>query len=132
LRSLLPPTRPQPRPSATPSRGDLDALDPYTLDESFTLGAVGDVMERLTKRDKGLEIVPGLAVRREIVDPLEWRFHLRKGVKFHNGEDFTAEAYRINYEEAGVIPLHRQALVWGVSDRSTSCSGPTTRSCSTG
>ena len=42
-------------------------------------------MEGLTKRDKDLKIVPGLAERWEIVDPLKWRFHLRKGVKFHDG-----------------------------------------------
>jgi peptide/nickel transport system substrate-binding protein len=72
-------------------QGDLNALDPYTLNESFTLGAMGNVMEGLTKRDKDLKIIPGLAERWEIVDPLKWRFYLRKGVKFHNGEDFTAD-----------------------------------------
>ena len=71
-------------------QGDLNALDPYTLNESFTLGAMGNVMEGLTKRDKDLKIVPGLAERWEVIDPLKWRFYLRKGVKFHNGEDFTA------------------------------------------
>jgi peptide/nickel transport system substrate-binding protein len=72
-------------------QGDLNALDPYTLNESFTLGALGNVYEGLTKRDKDLKIVPGLAERWEIVDPLKWRFHLRKGVKFQGGEDFTAD-----------------------------------------
>ena len=72
-------------------QGDLNALDPYTLNESFTLGALGNVMEGLTKRDKDLKIIPGLAERWEIVDPLKWRFYLRKGVKFHNGEAFTAD-----------------------------------------
>ena len=72
-------------------QGDLNALDPYTLNESFTLGAVGNMMEGLTKRDAALKIVPGLAERWEIIDPLKWRFHLRKGVKFHGGEDFTAD-----------------------------------------
>jgi peptide/nickel transport system substrate-binding protein len=72
-------------------QGDLNALDPYTLNETFTLGAMGNVMEGLTKRDKDLKIIPGLAERWEIVDPLRWRFYLRKGVKFHNGEDFTAD-----------------------------------------
>ena len=72
-------------------QGDLNALDPYTLNETFTLGAMGNVMEGLTKRDKDLKIIPGLAEKWEIVDPLKWRFHLRKGVKFHNGEDFTAD-----------------------------------------
>jgi len=72
-------------------QGDLNALDPYSLNESFTLGALGNVMEGLTKRDKDLKIIPGLAERWEIVDPLRWRFYLRRGVKFHNGEDFTAD-----------------------------------------
>src|SRR6476646_11787298 len=72
-------------------QGDLNALDPYTLNESFTLGALGNVMEGLTKRDKDLKIIPGLAARWEIVDPLKWRVYLRKGIKFHEGEDFTAD-----------------------------------------
>src|SRR5882672_12403993 len=72
-------------------QGALNALDPYTLNETFTLGAMGNVMEGLTKRDKDLKIIPGLAERWEIVDPLKWRFYLRKGVKFHGGEDFTAD-----------------------------------------
>ena len=72
-------------------QGDLNALDPYTLNESFTLGALGNVMEGLTKRDKDLKIIPGLAEKWEIVDPLKWRFTLRKGVKFHDGSPFTAD-----------------------------------------
>ena len=32
-------------------------------------------------------------------------------------DDMIAEAFRINHEEAGVIPLHQQALVWGVSKK---------------
>jgi peptide/nickel transport system substrate-binding protein len=72
-------------------QGDLNALDPYTLNETFSSGAMGNVMEGLTKRDKDLKIIPGLAERWEIVDPLKWRFYLRKGVKFHNGEDFVAD-----------------------------------------
>ena len=72
-------------------QGDLNALDPYTLNETFTLGAMGNVMEGLTKRDKDLKIIPGLAERWEILEPTKWRFHLRKGVKFHNGEDFVAD-----------------------------------------
>ena len=38
----------QPAPAKTfryAFQGDLNALDPYTLNESFTLGALGNVME---------------------------------------------------------------------------------------
>ena len=70
---------------------DLNALDPYTLNETFTLGVMGNVMEGLTKRDKDLKIIPGLAEKWEILEPTRWRFTLRKGVKFHGGEEFSAD-----------------------------------------
>src|SRR3982074_2799646 len=84
------------QPAAAPTfrfafQGDLKSLDPYSLNETFTHGVLGNVYEGLTKRDKELKIIPGLAERWEIVEPTRWRFHLRKGVKFHNGEDFTAD-----------------------------------------
>ncbi|MEQ8297838.1 MAG: ABC transporter substrate-binding protein [Nitratireductor sp.] len=72
-------------------QGTLNALDPYSLNETFTLGMLGNVYEGLTKRDKDLKIIPGLAESWEVVDPLTWRFNLRKGVKFANGNDFTAD-----------------------------------------
>src|SRR6476620_9565288 len=72
-------------------QGDLKSLDPYSLSETFTHGMLGNVYEGLTKRDKDLKIIPGLAERWEMVEPTRWRFYLRKGVKFQNGEDFTAD-----------------------------------------
>jgi peptide/nickel transport system substrate-binding protein len=73
------------------SQGDLNSLDPYSLNEAFTLTVLGNVYEGLTKRDPELRIVPGLAERWEVIEPTRWRFHLRRGVKFQNGEDFTAD-----------------------------------------
>ena len=72
-------------------QGDLKSLDPYSLNETFTHGVLGNVYEGLVKRDKDLKIIPGLAERWEILEPTRWRFYLRKGVKFHNEEDFTAD-----------------------------------------
>ena len=72
-------------------QGDLNALDAYSINETFTIGAMSNVMEALTTRGKDLAIQPSLAERWEVVDPLKWRFYLRKGVKFHGGEPFTAD-----------------------------------------
>jgi peptide/nickel transport system substrate-binding protein len=72
-------------------QGNYQAADPYTLNETFSLGLHAAAYEGLTKRDKDLKIIPGLAERWETVDPLRWRFYLRKGVKFHDGSDFTAD-----------------------------------------
>ncbi len=73
-------------------QGNLNTLDPYGINETTTLGLQGNVYEGLTKRDKDLKIIPGLAERWEVLDGAKrWRFHLRKGVKFHNGNDFNAD-----------------------------------------
>ncbi len=72
-------------------QGDAKSLDPYTLNETFTLGFLGNVYEGLTRRNSDLEIIPSLATSWEIVEPTRWRFHLREGVTFHNGNPFTAD-----------------------------------------
>ena len=73
------------------NQGELKSLDPYTLNESTTHGHLGNVYEGLIARDKDLKIIPALAERWETPEPTRWRFHLRKGVKFHNGDPFTAD-----------------------------------------
>src|SRR5215467_6180923 len=73
------------------NQGELKSLDPYTLNESTTHAHLGHVYEGLIARDKDLKIIPALAESWEIPEPTRWRFHLRKGVKFHNGDPFTAD-----------------------------------------
>ncbi len=73
------------------NQGDLKSLDPYTLNETTTIAHHGQVYEGLTARDKDLSIIPGLAESWETPEPTRWRFHLRKGVKFHNGDPLTAD-----------------------------------------
>jgi len=72
-------------------QGDLNGLDPYTLNETFAEAALNNVYDGLTRRDENLKIVPCLAESWETLSPLQWRFHLRHGVKFSGGEDFTAD-----------------------------------------
>jgi peptide/nickel transport system substrate-binding protein len=73
------------------NQGDLKSLDPYTLNETTTHAHLGQVYEGLTTRDKDLKIVPALAESWETPEPTRWRFHLRRGVKFQNGDPFTAD-----------------------------------------
>ena len=73
------------------NQGELKSLDPYTLKETTTIAHLAHVYEGLVSRDKDLKIVPALAESFEILEPTRWRFHLRKGVKFHNGDPFTAD-----------------------------------------
>jgi len=54
----------------------------------------GLVLWDLTRADKLAEIRPGLAEswKQDQNDKSKWIFHLRHGVKFHDGSDFNAEA----------------------------------------
>ncbi|GAA0784401.1 ABC transporter substrate-binding protein [Roseibium denhamense] len=79
-------------------QGTLNALDPYSLNETFTLHALGNAYEGLTRRGPDLTIEPALAESWEVVEPNRWRFKLREGVKFHNGNDFTAEDVAFSFE----------------------------------
>src|SRR6202045_809439 len=73
------------------NQGELKSLDSYTLNETTTHAHLGQVYESLIARDKDLKIIPALAESWEIAEPTRWRFHLRRGVKFHNGDPFTAD-----------------------------------------
>ena len=73
------------------SQGDVTTMDPYAHTESFTSNVQHHIYDPLVRRNRKLEIEPALATEWKIVEPTRWRFTLRKGVKFHGGEDFTAD-----------------------------------------
>src|SRR5271154_3167567 len=73
------------------NQGDLKSLDPYTLRETTTIAHHAHIYEGLTTRDKDLKIIPALAESWETPEPTRWRFHLRKNVKFQNGDPLTAD-----------------------------------------
>jgi len=73
-----------------------NVADPHQLTE--LQHAVRHIYEPLVVRDDELKLKPNLAVGWEIVDPKTWKFTLRKDVKFHNGEKFTAEAVKFSLE----------------------------------
>src|ERR1700739_3664600 len=73
------------------NQGELKSLDPYTLKETTTIAHHAHIYEGLVTRDRDLKIIPALAESWETPEPTRWRFHLRKNVKFHNGDPFTAD-----------------------------------------
>ncbi|GLQ06722.1 ABC transporter substrate-binding protein [Sneathiella chinensis] len=81
-------------------QGSLSSLDPHSLNETFLLGTLGNIYEGLVIYDENLTVTPGLAESWEIVEPTKWKFNLRKGVKFHNGNDFTAEDVVFSWQRA--------------------------------
>jgi peptide/nickel transport system substrate-binding protein len=72
-------------------QGDVQSMDPHSLNETLQLGFMENVYETLVTRDKDLNVVPLLATKWSQTSPTVWRFELRKGVKFHDGTPFTAD-----------------------------------------
>ncbi len=60
----------------------------------------GLVLWDLSSADKPAGLRPGLAERweQDAADPKVWRFHLRRGVKFHDGTDLNADAVVWNFD----------------------------------
>jgi hypothetical protein len=73
------------------SQGDYLTADPHGQNEGINNLINDEIYERLVMRGKKLELVPGLATSWEMAAPTRWRFHLRKGVVFHDGSAFTAD-----------------------------------------
>lgn len=51
------------------------------------------------------EYIPWLAESYDVIDDVTYRFHLKKGVKFHNGEEMKASDVVFSLKEASVSPV---------------------------
>jgi len=72
--------------------GDALTLDPHAQNEGATHNLLHQIYEPLLIRDYAGKIHPALAVSWKVTeDPAVWEFKLRPGVKFHNGNPFTAD-----------------------------------------
>src|SRR6266550_6861165 len=82
-------------------------VDPTTLDmanqsESPASNVGRHIFDTLYERDQNLKIVPNLATEMpKFVPPSAWEVKLRKGVKFHKGEDFNADSAKFTVGRLG-------------------------------
>ena len=83
----------------------------------------GDVL--MTLDPKNGELQPQLATKWEQTSPSDWTFTLREGVKFHNGEDFNAEAAAWNIQKQ-TEPDSPARVVRYAQGLTASSDGPTT------
>ena len=82
------------------NQGDVQSMDPHSLNESLQLSFTGNVYESLIERDKTMGLAPALATKWTQTSPTVWRFDLRQGVKFHDGAAFTADDVVFTFKRA--------------------------------
>ena len=85
---------------------DIDSLDPDAL---VNLEFLHHIYDPLVRRTNNIRLEPALATSWETVKPNVWRFKLRRGVKFHNGNSFNADDVVVSIKRA----LHPNSSIRG-------------------
>jgi peptide/nickel transport system substrate-binding protein len=77
---------------------DATTLDPQKQGDLPSMNILINIFDTLTVRNADNKLVAGIATSWKAIKPTTWRFQLRKGVTFHNGEvcDAAAVAFSIN------------------------------------
>jgi len=84
-----------------------ETLDPHQFRSIFTGSVLACCVETLlTHNPDTMEIVPLLATSYRNIDPHTWELKLRTGVRFHNGEEFNADAVKFSIERIIDSPLN--------------------------
>jgi peptide/nickel transport system substrate-binding protein len=79
------------------AQNDILTLDPHSQNHATTHGILQHVYEGLVRYTRDFKIEPALATSWQPVSPTQWRFNLRKNVKFHDGTPFTADDVVFSY-----------------------------------
>ncbi len=97
--------------------GDANSMDPYTRSETFLLTFTQNFYDPLVRRDKNLKVEPALAESWEQPNDTTWRFHLRHGVKFHDGTPFTADDVVFSYQRVVAPGSQLNGYMQAVTER---------------
>jgi peptide/nickel transport system substrate-binding protein len=79
-------------------------MDPHFSGSKIDRQVYHNIYEPLVVLDANLGIKPGLAESWQQPDPKTVIFKLRRGVKFHDGTDFNAEAVKFNFNRMKTEP----------------------------
>lgn len=81
---------------------DADTLDPANHRKRETETIIRNIYDGIVTRDPDMKVVPELAESFTQVSPTVYDFVIRKGVKFHDGTDMTAEDVKFTLDRITV------------------------------
>jgi peptide/nickel transport system substrate-binding protein len=82
---------------------DVTSMDPHFVNLNPNNLVAQHVFDTLTHIDENARLVPGLAESWKAIDATTWEFKLRRGVKFHDGSELTAEDVIYSLERPATI-----------------------------
>ncbi len=80
-------------------QSDLRTLDPHMHADRVNHIVDDNIHDPLVRRDAKNNLIPWLAEKYEVVNGKDWKFTLRKNVKFHSGNPFDARAVKFTIEK---------------------------------
>ncbi len=84
-----------------PLTSDPTNLDPAMVEDGTTIDLLQNVFEGLVKWDTDNKIAPNLASSWDLSpDGRTYTFHLKQGIKFHNGREVKADDFKYSIERA--------------------------------
>lgn len=84
-------------------RAGPDSIDPHFTASGTHAETLKHVFDTLVWSGDQLQLEPGLAESWQAVDATTWEFKLRRGVKFHDGSDFTADDVKFSIERIPIV-----------------------------
>ncbi len=91
-------------------------LDPHGHDQAQTSITLSHFYESLVTFGSEMELKPLLAQRWESPSEAVWRFHLRRGIRFHDGRPFGAEDVAASLRRASRPESHLRHYVQAIRD----------------
>jgi peptide/nickel transport system substrate-binding protein len=83
---------------------DVTSADPHFFNLFPNNNIAEHVFDKLVQMDPDSRMIPGLATSWKALDDKTWEFKLRKGVKFHDGSELTAEDVAFSIDRVAQIP----------------------------
>jgi peptide/nickel transport system substrate-binding protein len=83
---------------------DVTSIDPHFFNLFPNNNIAEHIFDKLVQMDADSRMIPGLATSWKALDATTWEFKLRKGAKFHDGSELTAEDVAFSIDRVAKIP----------------------------
>jgi len=83
---------------------DVTSIDPHFYNLFPNNNIAEHIFDKLVQMDPDSKMIPGIATSWKPIDDKTWEFKLRKGVKFHDGSELTAEDVAFSIDRVPLVP----------------------------
>ena len=83
---------------------DVTSIDPHFFNLFPNNNIAEHIFDKLVQMDADSRMIPGIATSWKPLDEKTWEFKLRKGAKFHDGSELTAEDVAFSINRVPTVP----------------------------